>query len=624
MSENNIANETSSLSKMLGLYKAEWLDEKLFELFNEPAYFKELETKRPCVLIGGRGTGKTTVLRGLSYEGQFAFANNDSAKISEWEFIGLYYRVNTNRVTAFRGPELTEKRWTAHFGHYLNLSLCQLIINFIKWREEKTGETIELSAHKLRVIGATLGISAISSLSELADEIEFLILDFEASINTIVDNKPEVLSLLGAPLDALANALVESEALKGKQFFFLIDEFENFEDYQQKVVNTVIKHSNSNYTFKIGVRELGWRQRATLNPNEQLTSPADYARLSISEKLDENRFSSFAESVVLSRIGSFFSSPQKILPSLTDMEEAELLLEKDYVSKALDVLSPNLSREDLLSASQLRPGELHFLEYWSQNPKNPQFHECVVDRLSDSDKWSSRLNNHFYASLFSIKKGKRGIRKFYAGWDVFVTLSNGNIRYLLELVHEAFIRHVEENGDPQQPISYEIQTKAAESVGRKNLSELEGLSVEGGKLTKLLLSLGRIFQVMAAEPSGHAPEINQFHLKEETTTPELDKRVQDTIHQAVMHLALVRFAGNKPSDEMDTKSYDYMIHPIFAPFFVFSHRKKRQLMLDGRQIIDLIDNPRPAIKKILAANNRDEPDALPDQLQLFGSFYAGN
>lgn len=527
-------------------------------------------------------------------------------------------------MTAFRGPELTEERWTAYFGHYLNLSLCQLIINFIKWREEKTGETIELSAHKLRVIGATLGISAISSLSELADEIEFLILDFEASINTILDNKPEVLSLLGAPLDALSNALVESEALKGKQFFFLIDEFENFEDYQQKVVNTVIKHSNSNYTFKIGVRELGWRQRATLNPNEQLTSPADYARLSISEKLDETRFSSFAESVVLSRIDSSFSSPQKILPSLTDMEEAELLLEKDYVSRALEVLSPNLSREDLLSASRLRPGELHFLEYWSQNPKNPQFHECVVDRLSDSDKWSSRLNNHFYASLFSIKKGKRGIRKFYAGWDVFVTLSNGNIRYLLELVHEAFIRHVEENGDPQQPISYEIQTKAAESVGRKNLSELEGLSVEGGKLTKLLLSLGRIFQVMAAEPSGHAPEINQFHLKEEITAPELDKRVQDTIHQAVMHLALVRFAGNKPSDEMDTKSYDYMIHPIFAPFFIFSHRKKRQLMLDGRQIIDLIDNPRPAIKKILAANNRDEPDALPDQLQLFESFYAGN
>lgn len=624
MNEEIAKDETSELSKMLGLYKAEWLDEKLFDLFNEPTYFRELQTKRPCVLIGGRGTGKTTVLRGLSYQGQFAFAKNDKTKISEWEFVGLYFRVNTNRVTAFRGPELTDEKWVAYFGHYLNLSLCKLILEFIKWREEKTGEVVNLSAHKMRVIGATLGMPEVTNLSELSEEIEFLILDFEASINTIVDNKPEILSLLGAPLDALANALVESGPMKGKQFFFLIDEFENFEDYQQKVVNTIIKHSNSSYTFKIGVRELGWRQRATLNQNEQLTSPADYARLNISELFDESGFYPFAEKVVKSRIGSCFSKPQDLLPTLSEMDEAELLLEKDYVAKTLVALSGSLSKAELDGVSKLRPGELYFLEYWSKNPKNQGINECVIDRLANENTWKTRMNNHFYASLFSIRKGKRGIRKYYSGWDVFILLANGNIRYLIELVHTAFLLHIEEAGGKVGPISHAIQTRAAEMVGKKNFSELEGLSVDGGKLTKLLLSLGRIFQVLAADPSGHAPELNQFHIKDEVIPIDQDIRIKSTLHQAVMHLALVQFSGNKPGDEMDTKSYDYMIHPIFAPFFVFSHRRKRQLTLSGKQFIDLIDSPRSVIKEVLSANNREEVDALPDQLQLFGTFYAGS
>jgi hypothetical protein len=207
---------------------------------------------------------------------------------------------------------------------------------------------------------------------------------------------------------------------------------------------------------------------------------------------------------------------------------------------------------------------------------------------------------------------------------VFVTLSHGNIRYLLELVNEAYLRHKENSPNTLSPIGYDAQTQAAEFVGRKNLAELEGLSVEGGRLTKLLLSLGRIFQVLAADPSGHTPETNQFHLAEELVDPEKETRIQNTLHQAVMHLALVRFAGNKATEDTDTRAYDYMVHPIFAPFFVFSHRKKRQLTISGSQLLGLIDEPKQTIKKILASANRAEIDALPDQLQLFESYYAGD
>ena len=67
----------AQLDELFGSYKAEWLNEKIFHFFAAPSYFTSLKDKRPCVLMGGRGTGKTTVLRGLSYMGQYALNNDD-------------------------------------------------------------------------------------------------------------------------------------------------------------------------------------------------------------------------------------------------------------------------------------------------------------------------------------------------------------------------------------------------------------------------------------------------------------------------------------------------------------------------------------------------------------------
>src|SRR6266516_1288727 len=110
---NGITAQTleEQVSELFGSYKAEWLKEHMCELFTEPAYFPELTTSRPCMLVGGRGTGKTTVLRCMSYEGQFVFQGRTPNEIPRWNYYGLYYRVNTNRVTAFTGPELAPDRW---------------------------------------------------------------------------------------------------------------------------------------------------------------------------------------------------------------------------------------------------------------------------------------------------------------------------------------------------------------------------------------------------------------------------------------------------------------------------------------------------------------------------------
>ncbi len=127
------------------------------------------------------------------------------------------------------------------------------------------------------------------------------------------------------------------------------------------------------------------------------------------------------------------------------------------------------------------------------------------------------------------------------------------------------------------------------------------------------------FQVMAATPKGHAPEVNQFHV-----TYNVDEQVRRYLDQGVMHLALVRSPGTKATSDSDTQEYDYRLHPIFAPLFVFSHRKKSKFAIPAPQLVGLVEQPRKTIRDILAQSDRTDEENLPDQLQLFGGFYAGN
>ena len=91
---------------------------------------------------------------------------------------------------------------------------------------------------------------------------------------------------------------------------------------------------------------------------------------------------------------------------------------------------------------------------------------------------------------------------------------------------------------------------------------------------------------------------------------------------AVMHLALARRSGSKLGGEGETHDWDYMVYPVFAPFFNFSYRRKRKMTLTPDQVLALVDSPSQAIRQILAASNRSPDEPLPEQLRLFEMFYA--
>jgi hypothetical protein len=309
-----------------------------------------------------------------------------------------------------------------------------------------------------------------------------------------------------------------------------------------------------------------------------------------------------------------------LLPGLTEDQEAELL----GVKAEVDILASQLRRanRDVSALSNIEPLRAYLIKFWAES-QGKSVAEVYDDFWRDQKGWDTRYSNYKHVLLYNITRRKRGIRRYYAGWEVFTRLAASNIRYLLELVDQSLLLHYCRHKSFEQPVSPEDQTLASQAVGKKNLSELEGLSVSGAQLTKLLLGLGRVFGQMAEDPTGHAPEINQFHIADDAPSdiPESPQaRVAQLLESAVMHLALLRWPGTKPGSEADTRDYDYAVHPIFSAFFVFSYRRKRKMILSPEDVIGLIDRPRDTIRDILGRHHRSE-ETLPEQLRIFEAYF---
>ena len=612
-------DKLARLDELFGSYKAEWLNEKIFHFFAAPSYFTSLKDKRPCVLMGGRGTGKTTVLRGLSYMGQYALNNDDIDRFDKNNYIGVYFRCDTNHVHAFSGKGIDNETWMKIFAHYFNLILTSEILGFIHWHKELRPDDEVLSEHACGLIATSLHLGDdISSYKRLMSVLESAMYKFQANINNIVDGNMPKLSLAGDPIKIITEQARKLSQFKDKTFYLLIDEYENLLDSQQQIVNTLLKHVPQSYTIKIGVREMGWRVKHTMNPQESVIDPADYVLFNIVDEFTDEtpeKFESFARDVCQLRIKDLLEEDgidfdiEQALGNLPYEEEAiRLGIEQTNLYK-------NVIEYEKKNGIELNISSLYkfFLAYWSTN-HNRLLKDEIEDFQNNTRNWNTRYDNYKYSLLFKIRtgRGSGGIQKYYAGWNTFVKLANGNIRYLMELVYRSYYLYLQDGGDISKPISADIQTKAARNVGWKNLTELEGTWSNGAQLTRMVQTLGTIFSKLAKEGDNSAPETVQFEIEGERS-----ERTEELLQAGIMNLALVRMPANKQSGRGSVKEFMYSLHPIFAPYFIYSFRRKRKMGLSDAEFLLCVDNPKNAVKDILTRRNVSiDEDKVVDQLSF--------
>lgn len=621
MSEPNHQTQAAKLRQLFGDNRAEWPASNFGDLFVTPTYLTKLEARRPCILVGGRGTGKTTALQSLKFDSCLERLKNAGQTFGDQEYFGFLVRINKNRVRSFHGRDETLD-WAKYFSHYFNLLACFELCVLTSWLQEQSGKTFPLEA--IQAIATDLGILDFSgtSASELGAAIKKQISKLQLKVNNPTSSLEVVLSIAESPLRTFVDALDENGISDGRIIFCCIDEYENLLDYQQAILNTYIKHASPPLSYKIGVRKNGLRNRQTLDGQDLLRTPDDCYEIEIADE----GFEYFAKQVASVRLSAARANgvpvPEKLSDFLQDLslgEEADLL-GAGRVAKA--VLS-ELQGTEAFEYFQSKPAhETYFLKYW-QASEDSSLIKLALDWIENEHEWKVRLGNYGYASLFWLSKGNKGarIRKYYCGERIFLALASGNIRYFLELI-DCSVSHELSEGRAFPSILYlspKSQTLAAREVGERRLNQLEGLADHGVQLKRLVLAIGKVFFELAREPLGKTPEVTSFVLSGKA---DEISRISNMLNEGVGHLAFESEPGTKLTSRAETREDEYRLHRIFSAFFEISHRKKRRMTFGAQDLIAVLGNhPGRAISSMLENKPQVEEESLPEQLALFSAFY---
>lgn len=618
-------DQGGTLRELFGDNRAEWPSESFREIFVPPAYVQKLESIRPSILVGGRGTGKTTSLQSLRYEETLQRLVAEGQSFGDQEYLGILIRINKNRVHAFQGGGASAEIWVKAFSHYINLLICFELAKLGQWLEGR-GES-GFSEDCFQQICMDLAIDDVGDFISLQRAIRGAISKLQIFVNNPSSDLAPLFSMQEAPVRSFVELLRDSGLMGGRVVFCCFDEYENLLDSQQAILNTYIKHSEPPISYKVGVRKNGLRCRQTLNKDDLLRTPDDYAEIEIADE----GFEFFATAVANTRleyaVRKGISVPNNVsdfLENLSQPDEA-MLLGGGRVAE--EVISEVCQKSDALAEFlKDKPlSDVYFLKYWSEKDGS-----SVVDLAEhwkeNETAWSTRIGNHRYASLFWLSKGRKGarIRKYYSGLKAVLSVSAGNIRYFLEVIDDAIKYEIEANSfefPSKLILSAKSQTLALRDVGRKRLDQLEGLADYGVQLKRLVLGVGKTFFELNRSATSQAPEVNSFILSGD---PDDIGRVSTILMDGVAHLALEAAPATKLTSDTELRVEEYRLHRIFSGFFEISYRKKRRTTFNARDLLSLIeDQPSKAINNLLGGQQSSTVDDLPEQLAFFSSFYDG-
>ncbi|MDO8653489.1 MAG: hypothetical protein Q7R66_14990 [Undibacterium sp.] len=587
-----------------------------------PLYFDNLglhEARKSVVIEGGRGCGKTALLRYLSFHSQFS-ATRISLPDSALETVGLYLKADTQYFSAFAGAGIDASKWRNIFEHALCLALVEQIVGSVSLlncnseRQKKFGKLDDLDFSK-----AVRGFSkeeVPASLKDFGEWIKYQRQQLARWFRNFDDSAPpERFPLIEFLQAVIGEIRIKLPYFENTVFAVYIDEYENLLDDQQRFLNTLMKGGEPPLIFHIAMKPNGMRTRMTVG-NESIQEKSDYRKVKLDDELkaDFALFSAELFFFILVKLGlpesstpiifyqlqdesqitlrqtdekyrnRVLSEIKRVLPGQKNIEIAASILDDavlykrwyQLVSDGLNVQNTNLKPEQFLDKNypdaSIVSAALLFQATKNAEEILDEFNKLktgAVSRFKEGD-WIHHL---LIGTLLLIYLPYRQRPcPMYAGFNAFVSISSTNVRHFLELCHTSVGKFNVECNFAEFYVPIENQARAAFKTSATFKEEVAGSGDMGNRLLAIVNFLGKLFRLSQGRPSQSEAERTHFCI----INDQVSEGAQNVLNEAIKWSVFFEAPESKVKGTR-YESSEYVLNPIYAPFFGISYNKGRKL-----------------------------------------------
>ena len=607
----------------------------------------------PIIVEGPRGSGKTMILKYISYYCQKEMlaaskVNNPKSEITKLiknGTIGVYFRYKEDFGSLFKLLNCSQNTKDQLFLYYFELYVLEEIINILI-DIERHGLISAAAAHDFVAnLNNTVG-GENNTLTDVFNcfEDKIRMLDSWVRNSRYMENaERDVSDIIGnEDIRSICKNISESfDILRNIRFIIIIDEYENAGRYQ-RILNTLIKQvdEKTNISYRIGVRPMGIETFNTNLSTEFLQKDRDYVLFELLAS-ETTPYKLFLEEVARRRLNAIPFYSDNNLTSIKELLGARENLDVE----ANDVVKGSKKHFDVVFKENnivLSPEEMQQIAY-RENPLMEMLNiiwvlrgispstvsaamngylkgEYKANDMNDSielaKKYKLDYSDKYRFQLMSILLGIYGKNKKYYSFNTFAYLSSGSVNDFISLCRNVFY-HVTDDCSmdiiKDRRIPIETQSKGAEETAVEQLDKIRLSCDHGLEMYSFAFNMGGVFREYHRDKYAKYPETNQFAFENEV---EISNRplLEDVYCSLIKWGVIIKKPRIQGISIGRRKGRLYYLNRMLCPIFGISYRTRGgfnfvvttslfERLLKGEVEPETIINWKESEKKIMVKEN---------------------